>query len=148
MKPDLLQRIVTALETDATNYSIFLAAYDVMPERTEDPEDMIRRTCGEQAVVAGLESVGGAAVWAEIEEALTYRGDPGSGASAAVLEAGEFAALLEELKGEVGRMAGDAAKVMRFRLEEGHPAYPVFWDFAFLFQREHGGTILIGASSD
>ncbi len=31
---------------------------------------------------------------------------------------------------------------------EGHPGYPVFWDFAFLFVSNSNATILIGSSSD
>ena len=41
-----------------------------------------------------------------------------------------------------------ATVIERFWLKEGHPAYPVFWDFAFVIAGPHETKVFIGSSSD
>jgi hypothetical protein len=54
------------------------------------------------------------------------------------------AAVLAELKSKV-----DVASLLaHFWLQEGHPAYPVFWDFAFVVAGPEGGLVFLGSSSD
>ena len=40
------------------------------------------------------------------------------------------------------------SKIYRFTIEEGHPFYPVFWDFSFLIKCEEEAYAFIGSSSD
>ena len=44
--------------------------------------------------------------------------------------------------------AAGAALLAQFWLRDGHPAYPVFWDFAFVIAGSAGGQVFIGSSSD
>ena len=41
-----------------------------------------------------------------------------------------------------------AERVALFWLKNGHPAYPVFWDFAFAAYTDEGVHVLMGSSSD
>jgi hypothetical protein len=59
-----------------------------------------------------------------------------------------FIALIDELKEALLQLAGASKKIQRFWLQDGHPAYPGFWDFAFLFWEAGKATIVIGSSSD
>jgi hypothetical protein len=38
--------------------------------------------------------------------------------------------------------------VWSFWLEEGHPFYPVQWDFAYVLAGHNGAEVFIGSSSD
>jgi hypothetical protein len=98
--------------------------------------------------LGGIEEVQSSAVWPEIEELLLYAGDEGAGPSGSVIGSELFSAMMDELKSELGTLVGTATKVERFWIQDGHPAYPVFWDFAFLFWEDSKATVLIGSSSD
>ncbi|MGN6808031.1 MAG: hypothetical protein ACTHJZ_19095 [Trinickia sp.] len=71
-----------------------------------------------------------------------------AGPSKEALESDVLAGMLEKLLSDLRVTASKAIKVESFTLEEGHPFYPVFWDFAFLFRAASEATIFIGASSD
>jgi hypothetical protein len=44
--------------------------------------------------------------------------------------------------------ADRSVRVVAFRLKEGHPFYPVFWDFAFLIEIDQESILLMASSSD
>jgi len=46
------------------------------------------------------------------------------------------------------RPISDATTIKRFWLKQGHPAYPVFWDFAFVVIGTQQVELFIGSSSD
>ncbi|NVN01011.1 MULTISPECIES: hypothetical protein [Asaia] len=56
--------------------------------------------------------------------------------------------MLKSRENEVRRIVEAADTIEAFRLETGYPAYPVFWDFTYLFQSDASAGILIGSSSD
>ena len=64
------------------------------------------------------------------------------------MQSEEFARLLELTMAEVSSAVESATKIETFRFSEGHPAYPVFWDFALLFASPTETVILVGSSSD
>ena len=53
------------------------------------------------------------------------------------------------LAGEsVTELVTKSEQVMGFWLKAGHPFYPVYWDYAFLFEVGNDAFVLIGSSSD
>jgi hypothetical protein len=48
----------------------------------------------------------------------------------------------------IAQLSKSSTKIKALALVEGHPAYPVFWDFAFLFLGENDCLLLVGSSSD
>jgi hypothetical protein len=48
----------------------------------------------------------------------------------------------------VSELANQAKMVKRFWFAAGHPAYPVFWDFAYAIFGSEMTTIVVGSSSD
>lgn len=103
---------------------------------------------GTGAVLGGIEEVQSGSVWPEVMEAVLYVGDSSAGPSSTALKSGQFTSLVELLKAQVDTMVKTSATIETFWLSNGHPAYPVFWDFAFLFRTDATATIFIGASSD
>jgi hypothetical protein len=49
---------------------------------------------------------------------------------------------------ELERLTSQASLLAEFELGEGHPAYPVFWDFGYVIAGPAGGLVFIGSSSD
>ena len=148
MKQDLLEKITARLHENATNYSVFLQAYEVPDVQPMDSEAIIRAALGAEAALGGIDEVDAGIVCAEVQDALFYTGDEGAGPGDSLLQSETFVELIDELKGELLRLASASHKIQRFWLQDGHPAYPVFWDFAFLFWEEDKATIFIGSSSD
>lgn len=148
MKQDLLEKITLRLHENATNYSVFLQAYEVPYAQPIDPDALIRASIGAEAALGGIDEVDADIVCAEVEGALFYPGEDGAGPGNAVFQCEAFNELIDQLKGELLRLAGASYKIQRFWLQDGHPAYPVFWDFAFVFWQDDKATIFIGSSSD
>jgi|KBSMisStandDraft_5_1062788.scaffolds.fasta_scaffold109318_2 hypothetical protein len=56
----------------------------------------------------------------------------------------DIAQVLEKLK----VLFSEAKEFWEFSIEQGHPYYPVFWDFAFLIKGTAKTYVFIGSSSD
>lgn len=148
MKQDLLDKITALLHENAKNYSVFLRAYEVSYVHPMDTDALICAGLGAEALLGGIDEVDPVIVCAEVEDALFYPGDDGAGPGGSVLQSESFVELIDELKGELLPLVSASHKIQLFWLKEGHPAYPVFWDFAFLFWEKDKATIFIGSSSD
>lgn len=140
--------IVNTLEDDAWNYSVFLAAYDVPSTDLSISADLIKAALGEEAIPQSIEDIQSASVWPMLKKALLYAGEHGAQPSPATLASEKLASLVDALKRQVDELIRTATKIEIFWLEKGHPAYPVFWDFALLFRTETRATVFIGSSSD
>lgn len=143
-----LKDIMMTLNHDATNYSVFLQAYDVPIVQSSASDVLIRGALGAQAVLGDIEEIPSETVWPEVERALFYSGCCGAGPSNSILASGQFLALIDQIKSELLEIVSEATKIEQFWLQDGHPAYPVFWDFAYLFTNDAKAIIFIGSSSD
>jgi hypothetical protein len=103
---------------------------------------------GNDAVVERIQAVTLDEALAEIRSSLSYPGDSGAGPDPETLRSERFTRLLSDLLAEIEAVSRQATRIEQFWLEEGHPAYPVFWDFAFLFTGMSEAVALIGSSSD
>ncbi|MBJ7314281.1 hypothetical protein ACFOLJ_22530 [Rugamonas sp. CCM 8940] len=148
MKQELLDLIAAQLNENAVNYTVFLQFYEMPFTGAMDAQALIHEAFGANAVIGSKEEVQAEAVFPEVEESLCYAGGDGAGPADAVLRSEMFKKLIAELRGDLTQLVADSGKIERFWLQDGHPAYPVFWDFAFLFQSDEKATIVIGSSSD
>lgn len=98
--------------------------------------------------IGDVEQVGATDLVVEMEGLLRYAGDSGAGPSDAVVRSRALSDVLSELKDGISEWAAQAKTIHRFEFEVGHPAYPVFWDFAYAFCTGGVTTILVGSSSD
>ncbi|RFA29924.1 hypothetical protein CAI21_08850 [Alkalilimnicola ehrlichii] len=82
----------------------------------------------------------------EIMDKVLYKGHIGSGP----LELESKEAEITELMNKVFSLIGleKAELVTEFGFKNGHPAYPVFWDFAYDIHSNDQRWILVGSSSD
>lgn len=100
------------------------------------------------AIAEAIQDIAGKEVIAEVGSAISYSGFAGSGPAKSTLQSVEYAALCRELLVELQVIITESQVVKKFTLVAGHLAYPVFWDFAFLFMLSNRVVIFIGASSD
>lgn len=82
----------------------------------------------------------------EIMDMVFYKGDAGSGP----LELESKKAEIKELMNEVFSTINikNAEMVAKFGFKNGHPSYPVFWDFAYDIHVGGKRWIFVGSSSD
>jgi hypothetical protein len=130
------------------NYQVFLRAYNVPFATGKSPEWYVAEALGPTAVIGGCVSVKGSEILAEVEQSLRYAGDEGSGPKPSALQSRRFEELVSGVLGELARGIERAELLARFWLKDGHPAYPVFWDFAYVIVDLERGMVFIGSSSD
>ncbi|WP_091193478.1 hypothetical protein [Formivibrio citricus] len=143
-----LSRIGDLLNEDGLNYSVFLRAYEVAAREDLSSSELICLALGPSVVIGGIRDIAAAEVPPEVEASLTYVGDSGARPSANVLNSVHFKNLLTEILADLHKTITESQRVEQFWLKDGHPAYPVFWDFAYLFRSSNKVTIFIGSSSD
>lgn len=149
LSQSLLDQLVALLNRDATNYAVFLRLYQLSTASgADDLEGCIRTAVSADAKIDGVEAISAENLISEMDGLLRYAGDPGAGPGEAVLGSSEFSEVLTELKHDISELASRAKAIKRFWFVEGHPAYPVFWDFAYAFFENEKMTIFVGSSSD
>lgn len=111
-------------------------------------EQLAKDALGQAVVIGNIKDVSASDIESDLRECLGYAGDAGAGPGAGVICSDEFFLLLEKICEDMKIQSEQSLSLKSFRIEEGHPAYPVFWDFAFAFLREGEGKILICSSSD
>ena len=144
----VLEEIAKALSTNSCNYTVFLRHFS-MPFQASARKDTITQTIlGFNATLGGINQVEKKSVWPNIKKALLYLGDSGSGPATATMQSERLLTLMQVLELEVCNLVAAASIIESFWLQSGHPAYPVFWDFAYLISGRGSESILIGSSSD
>lgn len=149
MDQGVLEKIASILNTDAWNYAVFLRSYEVpLMAPADSAAALIEKALGSAATVSGIEDIQSEAVWPPVQNALLYAGDHAAGPSDAAIKSGKLAALIGALKDQIDELVNAATKIECFWLKDGHPDYPVYWDFALLFRQDGSATIFMGSSSD
>ena len=148
MDNQFLSEIEKFLNTDAWNYTVFLRFYETSPTKDASKEAIVKTLLASQNVLCSLERVEKSSVWPVIESCLLYAGTDGEGPAASTIKSAKMAALMLDFEHRVRRLSDSADTIDAVDLQDGHPAYPVFWDFAFLFSGEETASLLIGSSSD
>ena len=87
-------------------------------------------------------------VLASLEEGLVYEGDEGSHPDRKYWASEQFAQDRRNAMAQVSSLLDSANQITSFWLKDGHPFYPVFWDFAFAIEKTNDVFIFIGSSSD
>ncbi|MFH5253827.1 hypothetical protein ACGTRS_21615 [Burkholderia semiarida] len=144
----LLDDISDELGGGSLNYGVFLKAYAVVLAEAFQSTEIVSTALGGGAIAIDFAEVSSDSVIEMVKCGLLYAGDDAAGPSKETLESDVLMGMLEKLVSDLRLTISHAIKVEAFTLKEGHPFYPVFWDFAFLFRAASEATIFIGASSD
>lgn len=148
IKQALLTEMADLLDSDGTNYSVFLRAYSGVPASLTKTGSVVSWLIGHDVVLSGIRDTNVTEVIETLRQSLGYVGDDGTGPGASSLKSTEFARLLQDIEKEVVQLSQTAHEIKSFEFVHGHPAYPVFWDFAYLFVGADEHVLLVGSSSD
>ena len=103
---------------------------------------------GEGVVIGASSAAEAADVLEALKDALAYPGDAGSHPGQDYLKSERFKRDESLALAQVGAFVESASHIVSFSLKEGHPFYPVFWDFAFSIDKDDDAFVFIGSSSD
>jgi hypothetical protein len=145
-----MEALLTELEEllDGYNYTVSYHLYRVPFAPCRSAEWYVTEALGPSAVVSGVVPVTGTEIVEVVGQSLRYVGDEGSGPKPSVLKSQRFNEMVSAVLRELNLAITGASLLAEFGLSEGHPAYPVFWDFAFVIAGPLGGLVFIGSSSD
>jgi len=130
------------------NYQVSLREYVVECSLTISVTDLLQDTFGTLAEIVDCHPITEEEIREQIKECIDYVGDESSGPLKEKISSKEFLALRTSLLEEVSKWAAASIEIYSFCFKRGHPDYPVFWDFAFVFRNPESSRILVGASSD
>ena len=138
-----LQRIAHLLY--GINYEVWLNIYGPF-EVSVDLDQLLKEHVSKDAIISESHSTSICEAQDDIMSMILYEGDSSSGPTELTNKRNE----LTELMGNVFKLIkiADATNVVSFGFSEGHPAYPVFWDFAYDIQSNDSRLLFIGCSSD
>src|SRR4029453_1808059 len=131
-----------------SNFTASFGLFSNEADPDETPATLIPRLLGTNARVSELEAASIEGVIETIRECLLWRGDDGAHPNREYQSSEEFVGDVTRLLEDVLQMLSAFSRISWFTLDDGHPFYPVFWDFAFLCRNEKRSLVLIGSSSD
>ena len=144
----LLTQMADLFDSDGTNYTVFLRSYSCALNGLTEVEDIVQGLVGHAVIVGEVRDCNPAEVAEELLECLAYVGHPYGGPGPLTLELPEFSKLCRDILLEVTNAIDYSNAVKSIEFLGGHPAYPVFWQFAFLFLGSDNHRLLVGSSSD
>lgn len=130
------------------NYQVFLRAYAATHSPDADVQAIVSAALGAETRLRHTYTASTEKLIATIKSNLEYRGDEGSGPLAERIDSEEFAILRDRVLGSVRELCWSSVSVTGVCFGEGHPAFPVFWGFAYVFRGGEQSTLFIGSSSD
>ena len=148
MKQELLTEMADLLNSDGVNYSVFLRVYSGVMESANGIDSIVSGLIGGDVVLGGVRDANVSEVVETLRQSFGYVGEESAGPGTSVLGSTEFSRLLGSIRDSVARLSQTAYGIKSFEFAEGHPAYPVFWEFAYLFLGNGRHVLLVGSSSD
>ncbi|WP_155742080.1 hypothetical protein [Pseudomonas fluorescens] len=142
-RPDDVLRLEHLLE--GHNYTVWINTYGPLGIN-QTLEEALRGSVSKDCVVGNATSVSVEDARSQVLELLLHTGDGGYGPLDLLTKRSEILSLAEALFQSVN--LDQAENVTSFWFAKGHPAYPVFWDFAFDIHTLGQRWILMGSSSD
>jgi hypothetical protein len=147
LRHSLYSEMAALLNSDGTNYTVFLQCYTGSLPPGLTFEQKVCAVLGPACVVENVRDLERRSIEEILRESLSYRGEH-AGPDAAILASQRFHELLDAIVTDCQHASGSSQVAQSFLIVDGHPAYPVFWDFALFFGRADEYALLVGAASD
>ena len=148
MHPELYSRMVDLLDSDGTNYTVFLRLYQGQLPSGLTFAQAVKAILGPGCVISDDHDVDASQVEAILRDNLACTGSVGAGPGTATLASPTLQELLDAIVLDCRDACARSDVARAFLIVEGHPAYPVFWDFNLFFGSIDGYMLLVGAASD
>ena len=127
------------------NYQVWLNVYGPL-----DPliglEKALKEGVSKEAVLSGVVPASPQEARSEIVGRILYEGDESHGPVNLDEKREEIVTLINRILDGIN--IDEADLVAGFGFRKGHPAYPVFWDFAYDIHSNGKRWIVVGSSSD
>jgi len=127
------------------NYCVWVNVYGPL-DASQSLAEALTHAVSRDSVVGGATDVSVSEVQQQVLELLLHPGDEGSGPVDLATKLDEITLLAEKLMQTAHVHEADDIKAFWFK--KGHPAYPVFWEFAYDVHAQGKRWILVGSSSD
>lgn len=141
-----IKKVTFKLNSNSLNYVADIEIYPLSDDVQGSISDTIKSVFS-SAIIGGESSSNTSELFEELISGLSYTGDSGAHSNLKYVGSDEHKQDLENIKNKLKPILASFSNIISFWLKEGHPFYPVFWDFAFLVKGGHQ-FIIIGSSSD
>ena len=146
---NLLDSLCHVVGAHRGNYGIRIKIFYALGAAGQSLESVLQEALQGPAVVGQSTAASAAEILGEIENAAYFRRDgEDSDSEMAFLDSPEFLRILNAVKQGLGKVLRNSDAIIDFSLKEGHPFYPVFWQFQFFFEANGNAFVLIGSASD
>jgi hypothetical protein len=136
-----------ASRLEGLNYTVFLQSYAVQQPASYSDVQVVRSVFPE-IKLGKIVRIDSKTLLREVRRDVSYSGDYSHGPEKDVINSTQFIELLESCMIAIENLIANSLYCCEFGILDGHPAYPVFWDFSYLIRGDISSTILIGSSSD
>lgn len=130
------------------NYVVSVKIFSGKSLVNSDEIDLIETILNTNTEVSDIEESNLFELLETVKECFEFSGDEGSYPNQKYLASNDFRNELNELLQQLKVLFSENSGTLKFWLKEGHPFYPVYWDYAFLVKKSDDNYILIGSSSD
>lgn len=143
-----LKSVLERINDDSLNYVAEIQIYPVVGYAKKPAIEVIKRALIGDIVIGNTFQSNVRDVLSEFKSALSYAGDDGSYSNRSYVGTNEHSNHLADITKKLKYILSKASNITGFSLKEGHPFYPVFWDFAFILEIGSDAYVVIGSSSD
>jgi len=145
---ELLEKICWKLSRgDVANYVVDIEIFQ--GERIGNEDNSIRNILGANVVEVGEVKKSDISELLKItQEGFEFSGGESMHPNKEYLFSEEFKLEIGQALEQIKLLFSDDSEIFSFWLKNGHPFYPVFWDYAFLVRKKQKDFVFIGSSSD
>ena len=132
----------------AVNYCADFALRDAPGAGDRTFDEILPTAIGAPVAIASSAAVSPAEACSEVQRALEYRGDSGSHPNLEFLDSVDGRREIQSVVHAATELFMNADRIASIELSEGHPFYPVFWNFVFVIVRLPDAIVFVGSASD
>ena len=143
-----LSSLSNKLFSKSKNYQISFSFIKVADGAGSSLDKILTQALDTTIEVGGSMSISTKLFYEEISDKISHQGDHGAHPNLPYIKSGDFTEDLSSLLSILSEITESADLLLSFWLMEGHPFYPVFWDFGYLIESEGDSYIFIGSCSD
>lgn len=143
-----LDKFLQSVNAKSLNYCANIKFYEASGYGGQSADVIVKSCLGPVAKIGKTSVAYLDDILEELRIGLEYRGDEGSHPNEEYLGSAQHQNQVDNILECVTNLICKSTQIMGIWLEEGHPFYPVFWDFAFIIEFGDQAYVLIGSSSD
>jgi hypothetical protein len=144
----LLDQHFAELRKDSLNYVVHVKVYESENGSDRDVAEILKAVLRAKVVVGRTSDASADELVNDVLRGLRYEGDDGSHPGLEFLKSPLSQKALARIQSHLNALIDKSRQITRVEIEEGHPFYPVFWDYAYVAQKDGVALVIIGSSSD